>query len=237
MTATVVLVHGAGSGAWTWRDVRAGLGGKGIESRAVDLPSCTNADPSVGLHEDAELVRSVIDDVGGNVVLVGNSYGGAVISEAAAGHPAVKRLVYLAAFMPVETEPLMQQLMGAVTEGFNDGVNIRDDGLIEFDLETELRVALQQAPPDQIEWVRANGARPMSFGSDPNLAPAAAAWETIPSTCVVCTEDLSIRPEAQREWAKTRAGDFVEWPSDHCPQHSHPDLVIDLLERLAIEHA
>jgi pimeloyl-ACP methyl ester carboxylesterase len=236
MAATVVLVHGASAGAWTWRDVRAGLDAKGISSVAMDLPSVTEMNPAIGLHEDAAHVRSAIDGVAGPVVLVGNSYGGAVISEAAAAHPSVKRLVYVAAFMPVAAEPLLAQLMPDTTDEFNsDVIRPREDGMFDFDEEAELRLGVQQAPPEQIEWIRENGARTMSFGADPNLAPAAAAWESIPSTFVVCTEDRAIKPDSQREWAKKRATDFVEWPSDHCPQHSHIDELVELLAKLATE--
>jgi pimeloyl-ACP methyl ester carboxylesterase len=82
--------------------------------------------------------------------------------------------------------------------------------------------------------VRVNAGEPMSFGTDPTKAAFAdVGWKTIPSTYVVCTEDHSILPEAQRRWAAERASEVVEWPSDHCPQLSHPGLVADLLEKLA----
>jgi pimeloyl-ACP methyl ester carboxylesterase len=73
----------------------------------------------------------------------------------------------------------------------------------------------------------------MSFGTDPTAASVRdVGWTTIPSTYVVCADDLSILPEAQRRWAQERANEIVELASDHCPQVSHPDLIADLLEKL-----
>jgi pimeloyl-ACP methyl ester carboxylesterase len=235
MTATVVLVHGAFSGAWTWRDVQAELRARGVASRAVDLPTCNTTDSSLDFHDDAKHVRSVIDEIGGPVVLAGNSYGGVVITEAAVGHAAVKRLVYIAAFMLAADESVTLQILNAMqaTEPSATGFSFRDDGFAEMDIETNIPFAFNQAPPEQLDWIRANGLKPMAFQGDPSAALSGAAWQTIPSTYVVCDDDRSIRPDAQRQWAKEQATDFVEWPSDHCPQHSRPRDVADLLAKLA----
>src|SRR5438046_830753 len=113
MTATVVLVHGAWSGGWTWDLVKDGLEAKGISVGAPDLPIGAERNVANGFREDGAAVRKVIDGVGGPVVLVGNSYGGVVISEAASGHPSVKRLVYLAAFIPQAGDPPMNEMQSA----------------------------------------------------------------------------------------------------------------------------
>jgi pimeloyl-ACP methyl ester carboxylesterase len=99
---TVLLVHGAWHGAWCWAAVQAGFTDRGIPSLAVDLPGHGASPLPLGdLYGDAAEVRRVIDAIGGPVVLVGHSYGGAVISEAAgddAAGGAVSHLVYLTAF-------------------------------------------------------------------------------------------------------------------------------------------
>jgi pimeloyl-ACP methyl ester carboxylesterase len=234
MQATVVLVHGAWAGPWTWDSVVKGLDERGVKAVAVELPSCTKNDPTVGFKQDAAAVRDVLDGINGPIVLVGNSYGGVVITEAA--HPGVSRLVYLAAFMPPTGVVPMSEMMPASDPGFSGGIKFRDDMLSELDEDVMLNYAFQQAPPDQLEIIKAHGGTAMSFGADMEASITKAAWDTTPSTYVVCTEDRSIRPEMQREWAKTRATDSIEWPSDHCAQHSHPDLVIDLLAKLAAEN-
>src|SRR4051794_41096393 len=100
-SATVVLVHGAGGGAWMWEPLVKELDARDIEHVEVDLPTSDQSrEPTMNFHDDADHVRSVLDEVDGPIVLVGNSYGGVVITEASAEHPNVVRLVYLAAFMP-----------------------------------------------------------------------------------------------------------------------------------------
>ena len=234
MTATIVLVPGAWSGRWIWAPVEQELDARGVAYRSVDHPSIGKDAAGKDVHDDARNVRTVIEEIGGPVVLVGNSYGGAVISGASAGHPRVKRLVYLAAMMPNPDEPLLEHIAGATAPEFDAGITVDDHGLLLMDIDVELHTAFQQASAKMHDLVRANAGAPMSFGTDPSKAAFAdVGWKTIPSTYVVCTEDHSITPEAQRRWAKERATEIVEWSSDHCPQLSHPDLVADLLEKLA----
>ncbi len=232
MTAMVVLVHGAWAGSWTWRDVIAGLDERGVSSVAVDLPSCNATAPTVDFHDDAAHVRKVVDEIDGPIVLAANSYGGLVITEAADQHPAVRRLVYIAAFMPSPEESLMQIATEAPNPEMNALLTFRDDGLVDLDPVADVKFSLQQAPPESVDFFLQNAGKPMSLkGMDGSVRGAA--WRSIPSTYVVCTEDHSLRPEAQLEWAKSRATDYVEWPSDHCPQHSHPEQVAELLADLA----
>jgi pimeloyl-ACP methyl ester carboxylesterase len=233
MAATVVLVSGAWSGPWIWQEVVKELDGRGIPSRTVDLPTVGASGPSVDFRDDANAVRAVVSDVDGDVVLAANSYGGVVITEAALQADNVKRLVYLAAFMPDAGEPLLEFMFGNSYTEFGAGVQLGDDGLTRLDVGVALERAFQHAPPAQKDLVRANIGVPMSMGSDQSLTVTTAAWRMIPSTYLVCTEDLAIRPESQRQWAKDRAADYVEWPSDHCPQCSRPDDIADLLARLA----
>jgi pimeloyl-ACP methyl ester carboxylesterase len=231
--ATIVLVPGAWSGAWIWEPVVRELDERGLANRAVDLVSVGAATAGRDARDDAAHVRGIVDEIGEPVILVGNSYGGAVISGASAGHAAVRHLVYLAAMMPKPGETILGHISGATAPEFDNGISVGDDGLLLMDGETELKTAFQQASPEMHELVRAHVGVPMSFGTDPtSVAFDEVGWTTIPSTYVVCTEDHSILPDAQRRWAKERATEVVEWSSDHCPQISHPDLVADLLEKL-----
>jgi pimeloyl-ACP methyl ester carboxylesterase len=236
MTATIVLVHGGWAGSWIWKYVVAELEGRGIPNVAVDLPTCNATSPTVDFHDDARYVRGVIDEVGGPVVVAANSYGGLVMTEAADAHPAVRHLVYIAAFMPSPEESLMQVAAEAPNPDMNALITRRPDGLFDIDFEADIEFSLQQAPPEVVEFVLENSGKPMSLqGMDG--AVSGAAWRSIPSTYVVCTEDKALRPDAQREWAKTRATNYVEWPSDHCPQLSRPGDVADVLVDLAAESA
>ena len=97
---TVVLVHGAWHGAWCWSALQAELDQRGIASIAVDLPGHGASTAPLGdLHGDAAAVAAVVDRIDGDVVLVGHSYGGGVISVAGALSPRVRHLVYLAAYV------------------------------------------------------------------------------------------------------------------------------------------
>ena len=93
---TVVLVHGAWHGAWCWDEVAERLTADGTPVVAVDSPSVAAGGD---MYDDARNVREAIAAAGGETVVVGHSYGGVVITEAAAGAQGVRHLLYLTAFM------------------------------------------------------------------------------------------------------------------------------------------
>jgi pimeloyl-ACP methyl ester carboxylesterase len=223
-TATVVLVHGAWAGGWIWQRLLPLLAERGVAARTVDLPSCDGGEgPLVGLDEDERTVRAALDEVEDDIVLCGHSYGGMVVTGAADGHPRVRRLLYLCAFMPAEGESLLGMFGGAVPSFWR----IRDDLRVEPKRdeaeESELDPAAQE--------LMANGlvAQGLTAYTTP---PSGIAWRTIPSTYALCTNDLSIPPDFQRQLAG-RASELVELPTGHRPQLERPELVADLLARLA----
>lgn len=238
--ATVVLVHGAFHNAWYWHAVVRGLAERGITALAPDLPGHgQDARPLGDLHEDAAAVRAVLDTVDGDVVLVGHSYGGVVITEAGE-HPAVRHLVYLAAYLLDETEST-----GNPAAAEPDAASIDHTG--RPNITRAIRVA------DGIAFVDPAVAGPILYaGLAPELAaaatarlegqrarslaqsPTAVAWRSRPSTYVVAAEDLTIHPQAQRIMSR-RAGGRIVWPTGHFPMLTHPELVLDLLARIAAE--
>jgi pimeloyl-ACP methyl ester carboxylesterase len=118
-SATVVLVHGAGAGAWMWDPMIKELDTRGIKHTEVDLPtSDPNREPTLSFHDDADHLRSVLDQIEGPIVLVGNSYGGVIITEASANQANVVRLVYVAAMMPDGDEEVMNYMMTNCTPEF-----------------------------------------------------------------------------------------------------------------------
>src|SRR5438309_171035 len=118
MTATIVLVPGAWSGAWIYEPLSRELEQRGLAHRALDLVTVGEGAAGRDLRDDAAHVRAGVEAINGPVVLVGNSYGGAVISGASAGLTSVTRLVYLAAMMPKAGEPLLEHLAGATAPEF-----------------------------------------------------------------------------------------------------------------------
>jgi pimeloyl-ACP methyl ester carboxylesterase len=228
-SATVVLVPGAGSGAWAWEPMLKELDARGIKHLEVDLlPSDQSCEPTLNFHDDADHVRSVLDQIDGPIVLVGNSYGGVVITEASADHPNVVRLVYLAAFMPDADEEVMNWLIANCTPEFLAGMTIAPDGRGGLDSKTAAQIGFQQATPELAEWA-VSKIQPMAMGQGGSPTLAGVGWRKIPATYVVCGEDRCIKPEAQRQWAAERATDHIEVPFDHCAQVSHPAEIADLL--------
>ena len=233
--ATIVLVHGAGAGAWCWEPLGRELDARGIAHVAVDLPTVgPGVDATLSSQADVAHVRSVLDAVDGPIVLCGNSYGGVVITGASAGHPRVRHLVYLAAFMPDGDEDLVSLSADACTPESMAVAIFRDDGLVELNAELTKKLSFQQAPAEVADWAAAR-LRPMAMRSGDPSTLTGVGWRTIDSTYVVCGDDQSIRPEAQRRWARERATKSVEVPFDHCPQLSHPVEIADLLAGIVAE--
>ena len=193
-TATLVLVHGAWSGSWCWWRLAPVLDELGIAHVEVDLPSCSAPDTSVDVHDDADHVRTTAKAIDGPVVLVGNSYGGVVITEGALDAPNVKHLVYLAAHMPDAGESLISVMSGNAMPDFEGGVEILPDGRMRLDPDVVVRAAVQQAPSADREVMRTRLSPAMSMGTDFAMAFDRVAWRETPSTYVVCADDRSLNP-------------------------------------------
>ena len=232
----VVLVHGAWHGAWCYAALQAELDRRGVPSFAVDLPGHGASTAPLGdLHGDADHVVAVLDAVapGRQVVLVGHSYGGAVVTHAAARRPgAVAHLVYLAAFAPGDGESLMDvltaapsrdvALLGAVVPG--------DDGTSTVDPAGAVAAFYGSCPPEAAAAATARLDRhPAATFTQPVAGDPRA---TIGSTYVVCLRDQAVHPDHQRLMA-ARCGHVVEIDTDHSPFLSTPGAVADVLAPIA----
>ncbi len=236
----MVLVHGAWHGAWCWEHVLDGLAARGIPAVAVDLPGHGDDPGPLGdLHSDAGRVRHVLDNLAPPVVLVGHSYGGAVITEAG-DHPVVGHLVFLCALAPDDGETCMTVAVGRPGaaeisyEGRPDlgsGMIVSDDGLVSLEPSLAAAALYNDCTHEAMAWaVSRLGPQPLITLQQ---APDAVAWRTRPSTYVVCADDQIVHPDLQRQMAKRCAGTAVEWQSDHSPFLSHPEQVVGLLVELA----
>jgi len=230
--ATIVLVHGAGAGAWAWEPVTRELDDLGVAHREIDLPSCgLRAAADAGVAGDAAALRELLDTLAQPVVLVGNSYGGVVISAGAVGHPAVARLVYVAAFMPEAGVPIMNQLVA--TDEFMEALTVGEDGSGGLDPERAADLVFEQSEPEAAQQAIARLGP--SRLSDIDIVLPSVAWETIPSTYVVCTEDRAIPPAYQRQCATERATSNIEVPFDHAPGRSHPRELAEIFADICAE--
>jgi pimeloyl-ACP methyl ester carboxylesterase len=239
MERPVVLVHGAWHGAWAWERVLPLLTSAGVECCAPDLPGHgENGDPFGNLHSDVAIVREILDEFNSGVVLVGHSYGGAVITEAGL-HPAVERLVYVAAFALDDGESCVSAATAEVEVGelshdgrlnLGDGFIMSSGDMITLDPAIAAECLYNDCDADTVTWALARlGPQPLiTLQGTPKLV----AWRTKPSTYVVCVDDMAVHPDLQRIMAR-RCGSVIEWPTDHSPFLCRPDLVAGLLVDLA----
>lgn len=238
MPTSVVLVHGAWHGAWCFDRVVAGLHDAGIDAVAVDLPGHgDDRGPFGDLHTDAARVREVIDRLDGDCVLLGHSYGGAVITEAGV-HPAVQHLVFLCAFAIDAEESCMAAAVReseALDISFEGRPTLADAIVIDADGSSTVRADLAAACFYHDCDEATTNAALASLGPQPMVTlgdvPHAVAWRRRPSTYVVCTEDLAVPPDLQRVMAR-RCTTTVEWPTSHSPFLSAPERIVDLLSGL-----
>ncbi len=238
MGRTVLLVHGAWHGAWAWEPVLGRLDSAGVEALAVDLPGHGDDRAAFGdLHDDATRVRQELDRLGGEVVLVGHSYGGAVITEAG-DHPAVDQLVYVAAFvldagescMSAATDSAASQLSYEGRPDLGSGLIGSPDGSVILDPSAAATCLYNHCDEQTVAWALERlGPQPLVTLQQ---APAAVAWRSRPSTYIVCRDDMIVHPDLQRIMAR-RCGSVVEWESDHSPFLCRPELVAGLLVELA----
>jgi pimeloyl-ACP methyl ester carboxylesterase len=204
-TPTLLLVHGSWHGPWCWERLIPELDSLGLTSATVALPSCGSDPAALGtVFDDAAVVEAAITGIAGDVVVVGHSYGGVVITEARFDAQ-VRHLVYLGAFMPDAT----QSLFDLAPAGWIPPYMLEHaDGSTTVD------------PAMAIDSLYA--ARLRRHKSINNVTPTTrASWRDKPSTYVVLTDDRAWPPAEQRELA-TQATEQREMPTSHSPFLSRP---------------
>ena len=227
---TIVLVHGAFADSSGWAVVGAAL-------QADGYPVLAFANPLRGVQYDSAYLRTFLDTIPGPVVLVGHSYGGAVITNAATGDPDIRSLVYIAAYALDNGETV--QDANALGGGHTDlgqhlvirpfpGAPAGDaDGYIDPAFFREL---FAQDLPRVVANTMAAAQRPAAlaaFGT-PSGEPG---WKSIPSWYMVAKQDHTIPPEAERAMAARAGATTVEVNSSHVPMISKPLAVLALIKQ------
>ncbi|HEY6224157.1 MAG TPA: alpha/beta hydrolase [Gemmatimonadales bacterium] len=220
---TIVLVHGAFADGSSWQRIIPLLQKDGYTVIAVQ-------NPLTSLASDVETTKRVIDGQTGSVVVVGHSYGGAVITGAAAGSARVKALVYIAAFAPEANEPI-----GAFGEKYPNqlGAALRPDaaGFLYVDAGKFHELFAADVPVAETA-VLAAAQKPI-IGAAFSASVPEAAWKTIPSWYLVAQDDQAINPDLERFYAKRMNARVTEVKSSHVPFVSHPEVVVRLIEEAA----
>jgi pimeloyl-ACP methyl ester carboxylesterase len=236
---TIVLVHGAWADASSWNAVASALQAQGYTVLAP--PNLLR-----GPASDAAYVSSFIAQrTSGPVVLVGHSYGGFVITNAATGGGDVRALVYVDAFLPEEGEFVFQILGGSGSAlDVPDPTTVLDivgyPGAPEGDAEAFLKAdtvhkSFAQDLPEADRWLVHATQRPITLSA--NTTPSGVpAWKTIPSWVVIGTEDLTIPAATQRSMAERAGSKITEVAGSHVSMISNPQTTIDTI-LAAVAHA
>jgi pimeloyl-ACP methyl ester carboxylesterase len=227
---TIVLVHGAFADSSGWNADIAALQRRGF-------PVIAAADPLRGLTSDADYVRSVLRTISGPIVLVGHSYGGAVITNAARGVPNVKALVFIAAFVPDTGEAIGTMLDPARFPGSRvtpDVLDIRpapnaaapggQDADVYLRMASFREVFAQDVPAATTNLMAAEQ-RPLSAfaNNEPSGEPA---WRTVPSWALVSLDDRTIPPAGERFMAERAHAHIRSVHASHAVMVSHPEAVL-----------
>jgi pimeloyl-ACP methyl ester carboxylesterase len=239
---TIVLVNGAWSDPASWGKVIRPLQASGYP--VVAPPTALRS-----LSGDAAYLASYLQTIQGPIVLVGQSYGGSVITSAATGNPNVKALVYISAFAPDQGESA-----ASLTAKF-PGSHISNDP------HAAIPTALSPVPvpftkpdgtPEIVLYAKAAQYRDLFFSNRVSAATAAElaatqspvastalgestsgepAWQKIPSWYLVSNADHLIPPAAERFMATRARSHVVEANTPHAAQVTNPGIVVDLIER------
>ncbi len=218
--ATIVLVHGLWSDGSSWARVITELHAMGHHPVAAQL----NLETFDG---DVAAVRRTLTTVDGPVLLVGWSYGGAVIGRAAKGHPKVKALAYVAAFAPADGESvngLSRQHPGSLIPPH---VVVTGDYTF-MDRNHFGQVMAADASADAI-MIAAATQKMVRIGLD-RVPVGPPAWLELPSYYLLTTADQAVPPQLQRDMAERMGATITELESSHSPAVAHPREVAQFLD-------
>jgi pimeloyl-ACP methyl ester carboxylesterase len=219
----VVLVHGGFVDGSGWQAVYSLLKKDGYNVSIVQ-------NPTLSLEGDAHATRQIIDAQDGPVVLVGHSYGGAVITEAG-NHDNVAALVYIAAFAPDKGESVNTLIADPPPGAPVPPILPPKDGFLFLDREKFPASFAADLPVEEAAFM-ADSQVPWGVEALGGSITEAA-WRMKPSWYLVATEDRMIPPPAQRAMSERAGSTVVETPGSHAIYVSQPAAVVALIEQAA----
>jgi len=228
--SNVLLVHGAWHGAWCWASLQQVLDERGIPSHAIDLPGHGISPLPLGnLHSDAAAVVAALESLPPNTLVVGHSYGGAVISQAALQSDRIAHLVYIAAFALEPGESVNGFLKSAPRHKVELGEIIvpSENGTTALDIE---RAGALLYPGSSAETQSAHARRlsPQPIATMTQEVEGASTRH-VDATYVLCNQDRAVHPEHQRIMA-SRCSTVIELDSDHSPYVDDPERIADIID-------
>ena len=216
----IMLVHGAWADGSCWSKVILLLQAKGYNVTAAQIPLTS-------LSDDIAVTRRLLSSSTEPTVLVGHSYGGAVITGAATAIPQVKALVYITAFGLDEGESLESLSKQGPPSPGSAAIEPDDQGFLWINRE-KFHKSFAGGATDDEAAVMAAIQKPLAFAAFGGRE-STPAWKTIPSWYLTCTEDQMIPPPAQEFLAKRMNATVRSVASSHCPFMSHPQDVADII--------
>lgn len=223
---TVVFVHGAFADGSAWNKVIPSLQKEGINVISVQ-------NPLTSLADDTSAAKRAIEGQSGKVLLVGHSWGGAVITEAG-NNDKVAGLVYVAAFAPGDGQSANEAAKEFPASPGLKNVQPDANGFIALNKENMRTNFAPDLPKSEADLMTATQGPIAGKCFDEKITTAA--WKTKPNWYVVATKDRMINPEAQKAFAKKMNATTTEVPSSHVPMASKPKdvtkVIITALKKL-----
>ncbi len=220
---TVVLVHGAFADGSCWAKVIPLLTGRGLKAIAVQNPLSSLADDVTAAHR-------VIDQQDGPVLLVGHSWGGAVITEAG-NHPQVKGLVYISAGAPDSGQSFGDWWQDYKPAPGAAEIKPYGEGYVALTPEGVRKHFVQDVPADEAAIVFATQGPLAVRCFDDKISTAA--WRSKPNWYIVAAKDETIPPEVERDSAQRMSADTLVLESSHVPMLSQPNAVAEFIAKAA----
>jgi pimeloyl-ACP methyl ester carboxylesterase len=225
----IVLVHGAFADGSAWADVVSQLTRDGYIATAVQ-------NSLFSFEQDVATTKRVIEAQRGPVVVVGHSYGGAVITAAAAGNANVKALVYVTAFAP-DTGEQIGELFGKLGQPALPSAFVKDAaGFLTVDRAKFHDAFANDVSPERAAVLAATQ-KPIFEGAFGGAISGEPAWKAIPSWFLVCRSDRAIAVPLQQYMAKRIGATVVEIDASHVPFLSRPADVTSIIEQAAVATA
>jgi pimeloyl-ACP methyl ester carboxylesterase len=222
---TYVLVHGAFGGAWCWRDLTIEFDRRGVAWRTIDLASSHDVgDGTSDLENDAAMVAALANTLG-PVVLVGHSYGGAVISDAASRVADLLGLVYIAALVADPGHSASDTAREVLVRTELDDAMVVDGPFLRLDPAKAASALFAESSMETQAWAIDHLGRQTRASFR-----ASRQWpdSTVPRLYILCRQDRAIDPSLQALMA-AKCDAVAELNSDHSPYLSHPFVLSDLI--------